>query len=985
MTSSISSILLNTSVEGRFYDILLDNADHNGKKVVVSVLTDDIELDASNTAIKLLSTVDVSNVQVELTDKGMDDLLKTDASAALQFIVRTGATKLGSKVTTLDKSKMVIPEIEFDSDEGNSEKAKVTFDVSYGDYTPYDDASTLSSVIVEYHEEGDDDAKVIELSGGDLTVTNDGKKISVSITGLTNNTVYEYIVTGKNSAGETNSITNKVRPVNNANPPTFENVESLVTNGVPDPSNVKITINWTDDDAENYKNTSSDASSNSTIKLRIGTATDISSKSDVFDASNVVPQFHEVFLTNAQLTTAKTGLTLTLESVDIIKMASSANTTGVELKAQLLPGSMLDSGNEGLSGEISLGKVAYIESVPTLEEITVSLDASTGTQTFTVNGTVPSKDSTGVKLIMHNSETDAIFVDLSNTDVLTDGSLDIIETKGVQQWYKLNADPTITANLSQADRNGTQDANIGAPYVYSVDVSFRAYQLKIPNAPTVEFLGNVTDGGKLLTKLTDLSNNGDQFDVIGTDVRYELCVNAAGDALTPPVDVSYVDLLNTILEISHNYDTAQNYYLKATKYASLNDTVADVYSDDISQNQEIETAVLGPLKATTSASLDLSAIQVSVDASGVQTFYVNGSITSLDASRATLTISNSSGNGSDNFVTDEVVEIDTTTGKITEIFGTRTYDQLLLKPRITATLTQPDLNGVGFDLSVDISFITHAFKTPEVPDASDSLSKNIVGNDGKLRANYTAASDLKDMNGYDLVSVTAQINGLGLSDVSGAFDQAVDADATFHVNVGTNQNIDLSYGDYDVDTSYSMILKKKYALDDVVFDRYYVAKRGSNIVDLSGGVLDSTQSNTVFYMGNPEITKIDVSGGANTVTVEVDTHGADLTTEDAVTLVLVAKDGLAGYADGTNTGKMGSIVMTVNADGVANYTTSVLGNQEVIATFDLSGGITDNASSVVIVDATNSHSAVSLSNFPAVATSSSQPNALDAKYNASTN
>jgi hypothetical protein len=861
--TSISSILLNTSVEGRFYDILLDNADHGGKKVVVSVLTEDIESDASNTAIKLLSTVDGSNVQVELTDPNMNALLKTDASAALQFIVRSGATKLGSKVTTLDKSKMIIPTINFVADEGNANGATIDFDVSYGNYTPLHLDSSLSSVIVEYHEEGNGDATVLELSGDALTVTESGKKISVYIDGLTNNTVYEYIVTGKNSAGETNSITNKVRPVDEANKPTITNVESIVTNGVPDPSNVKITIYWKDSDALTYKDGVNDGS-NSTIKLRIGTATDISNSSDVFavDASNVVPEFHEVFLTNGQLTTASiTGLTLTLESVDIIKMDGSANTPGVELKAQLLPKSMLatEESIKGKSGALSLGKRAYIESVPTLDAITVSLDASTGIQTFTVNGKVPSRDNSGVTLTIHNNKTNKNFVDSSNSAVLTDGSDNIIETKKSQDYIALDADPRITATLSQLDRNGTvQDASSGAIYVYSVDVSFQAYQLKIPNAPTVEFLGNATDGGNLRTKLTDLSNNGDQFDVSGTDVRYELCLNAAGDALAPPVDGSYVDLLNTILEISHTYDTSQNYYLKATKYASLNDTVADVYSDDISQNQEIETAVLGPLKATTSDSLDLSAIQVSVDASGVQTFYVNGSITSLDASRATLTLTD----GSDNFVTDEVVEIDTTTGKITEIYGTRTYDQLLLRPNITATLKQPDLNGVGFDISANVSFSAHAFKTPEVPDASDSLSKNSVGNDGKLRANYVASTDLKDMNGYDLVSVTAQINGL--SDVSGAFDQAMDLDSNFHVKADTNQNIDLS-SNYEVDTSYSMILKKKYVLDTVVFNSYAAVQKGTSVTDLSGGVVDSTKSNTVYYMGNPEITAIDVSGTANTV------------------------------------------------------------------------------------------------------------------------
>ena len=395
MTSDISSILLNTSVEGRFYDILLDNADHDGKKVVVSVLTNAVDTDVSHAAVKLSSTVDGSTVQVELTDKDMDDLLGTDASGSLQVIVRSGATKLGSKLVTLDKSKMVIPEIKFHSDEGNTEAAKVTFDVSYGDFTPYHNDSTLSSVIVEYHREISGDAEVLELSGGDLTVTEGGKKIRITIPNLENNSVYEYIVTGKNSAGETNSVSNKVRPVETANSPTIANVESIVTNNVPDPSNVKLTITWLDSDALTYVRDGVNDGSNSTIKLRIGTATNISSEKDVFDVSaSKVQQFHEVFLTNTDLGTAATGdgVTLTLQNVNIIKMDGSANTTGVELKAQLLPKSMLDEGNEGKSGAISDVKLAYIESVPTISLIQVAVNAPIGEQSFFVNGTVPSRD-----------------------------------------------------------------------------------------------------------------------------------------------------------------------------------------------------------------------------------------------------------------------------------------------------------------------------------------------------------------------------------------------------------------------------------------------------------------------------------------------------------------------------------------------------------------------------------------------------------------
>ena len=1199
--TDISGISLNTTVEGRVYDIILSGDRHDGKKVTVSILTEEVTNDASNVAIKISSICDGNTIKVEITDEHLTTLNGEQDDVLLQFIARSGATNLGSTTTILNKEKMVIPEIIFSRDEGNDQRATIIFDVSYGDFSPYHSDSLLSSVIVEYHTQNTNKATVIEID--DLAIADNKTTISIEIPDLSNETVYEYIVTALNSAGETNSITGKVRPVDRPNAPKFTKVDSIVDgSGNPDASNVNIIITWEDVDALSYKTDFSDAS-NSTLKLRIGTEIDISNNQNIFDVSNV-SGLHEVFLTNIQLTPATDvhGLTIEVSDVNIIDMDASASTTGVILKAQMLPVSMT-ADESSLSGTISDAKTAFIDIVPTIVPIKVAVDASNGTQRFYVNGTVPSKDSTGVTLTIDNSgsrvtdlsgaavltdgslniieahtvvsyndlsgnpvitatlsqvdrngtlnvneiyvysatntfnttrfktptnkalftftgnkgandsdlhtqltnvnneefnafdqSTDASnvvwvlyrdaslseivdvvnnstnYTDLSNvdisynfsptdayylkvvkscdlafvgggdyndaqrkydvstnvvksetvedsngpiyfmkaptldditvvldastglqtftvngkvpsqnstdvtlfisnayagnytvvsgTDVLTDGSLNIIEASREQTYTQLNDDPVIHAILSQLDRNGTinpdstpnSDGVSDKPYDYAATATFQAYQLKIPRPPTVEFLGNVADGSELRTKIIHLNNNVDQFDVAPTDVKYEL-VEANGDVLTPAHDVSYTDL--SMNDISYNYTTSKNYYLKATKYASLTDAVATVYSADISQNQEIETEILGPLKATTSASLVLDSIQVSVDASGEQTFYFNGTIDSLDASGAKLTMSD----GSNNFIVKEVAI--TPSGEITEIHGSRTYAQLLANHKITATLSQPDLNGGGvFDISANVSFDAYAFKTPDAPDASGSLSKNMVGNDGKLRATYQFA-DLNDMNGYDLVNVTGVVN---LSDVSGVFDTAVDAYLHLNVNISANQPIDLS-GNYVVDNSYNMILKKGYALNSEVLTRYEEAQQDTSVTDLSAGVINSTSSNTVFYMGNPAITDVTVSGVADTVTVSVSTHGADLTSNGAVTLVLVAKDGLAGYANGDASGDMGSIVSTLGSGNVTGYNTTDLGNQDVTAVFNIEG-IEDGATSVIIVDAINSHSAISLSNFP---------------------
>ena len=124
----------------------------------------------------------------------------------------------------------------------------------------------------------------------------------------------------------------------------------------------------------------------------------------------------------------------------------------------------------------------------------------------------------------------------------------------------------------------------------------------------------------------------------------------------------------------------------------------------------------------------------------------------------------------------------------------------------------------------------------------------------------------------------------------------------------------------------------------------------------------SPYAGPAHYMGNPEITAIDVTE-PRTVKITAQTHGTTLTVEDAFTLVLVAKDGLAGYATGVLTGNMGTAVLT---NGTATVTTisTVNENSVVEYTFTTATNVTTGASCIGIVDVTNGHSAVSLLNFP---------------------
>jgi len=450
----------------------------------------------------------------------------------------------------------------------------------------------------------------------------------------------------------------------------------------------------------------------------------------------------------------------------------------------------------------------------------------------------------------------------------------------------------------------------------------------------------------------------------------------------------YYAQVGVLTDIEYDYDIKSNsteYWLSVRKYATLNSGIVSLYygrgatSVQDNSNIEITSQREGPIKRTTSSSLTLDNIKVNVDiSSGEQTFYFSGTIDSLEASGATLTVS---------YASPETTIIDASQITIDasgafEKNVTLTYDDINTNPTITAIINQPNFNGTNFDMSSTlVTFDIYAFKTPS--DASATLIKNAEGNDKLLNVNYTT-EDLGAMNGYDIVNLTAVINGddasgNDLADISGAFDEVEDTSATNNVNQLVNQTISIA-GEYLVDSSYNVQLHKTYKLPESVYTLYSTYKYS---IDISqSGVVVSENQNPVFYMGNPEITDISING--QDIIVELDTHGTTLADNKAITLVLVAKDGLAGYATGSLLGNMGTSIYESGTIDASNgyYTTDIAdtGNQEVSYTFDTSGvTITNDATTMVVVDVTNGHSAVSLSNFPTV-----NNNSLTSQYNSKT-
>ena len=109
---------------------------------------------------------------------------------------------------------------------------------------------------------------------------------TLDITDLSNGTFYECYLKAYNSIGQGLPCeTFEMKPTNVAHAPTFTKVETIGSIGSFDLSNVKVTLNWKDSDAESYAAYTNGIrhvdASNSYAKLRIGT------KEAILDASNL--------------------------------------------------------------------------------------------------------------------------------------------------------------------------------------------------------------------------------------------------------------------------------------------------------------------------------------------------------------------------------------------------------------------------------------------------------------------------------------------------------------------------------------------------------------------------------------------------------------------------------------------------------------------------------------------------------------------------
>ena len=229
--------------------------------------------------------------------------------------------------------------------------------------------------------------------------------------------------------------------------------------------------------------------------------------------------------------------------------------------------------------------------------------------------------------------------------------------------------------------------------------------------------------------------------------------------------------------------------------------------------------------------------------------------------------------------------------------------------------------------------------------------------------------NVNDNNGYELTNITAQLadesaSGL-LADCSGVFDLEVESS-------DLAQTIDLyREANFVVDAPYWMNVTKSYRLNDAIYNRYNDVKKSVQLAQ-SRSVNTTPYFGPAYYVGNPVITAVNIDEVNDIISVVVDTHGSTLATTfggPACTLVLVAKDGLAGYATGELVGPMGTGVHTSNTIFSSVAEAGINDSDFIIATFRfvlVAADITNNASCIAIVDATNGHSATVLKNFPIV-------------------
>ena len=611
----------------------------------------------------------------------------------------------------------------------------------------------------------------------------------------------------------------------------------------------------------------------------------------------------------------------------------------------------------------SSGPIYYMEK-PALDDIRVSVNVNTGAQTFYFNGQIQSQNTTGATLTVTNGP--STIIDASQV-TLSDG-VTMHEKSREQLYDDIVTDQVITATLTQIDRNGTLDG--ASPYTYIATKTFTTSKFKTPsNMAEFKFTGNLGHADPYLhTNLTNVNKDMDNkfdSDTLPSHVKWELFNNVGLTGLALK-NSNYTNLNN--VNISHNYLVEDSYYLKVTKHCALASGIVTNYNGHgaelgSSVTHDVVSVKQGPIYYMQNPALDEILVDVDVE-TGTQTFYFNGQIQSQDTSGATLTVTNGPStiiDASQVTLHDYVI--------MHEKSREQLYDDIVSDRVITATLTQVDRNGTldgasPYTYTATKTFTTYKFKTPVAPSAS--LSKNLIANNETFKANLI---NVNDNNGYELTNITAQLadesaSGL-LADCSGVFDLEVESS-------DLAQTIDLyREANFVVDAPYWMNVTKSYRLNDAIYNRYNDVKKSVQLAQ-SRSVNTTPYFGPAYYVGNPVITAVNIDEVNDIISVVVDTHGSTLATTfggPACTLVLVAKDGLAGYATGELVGPMGTSVHHENTIFSSVAKAGINDSDFIIATFRfvlVAADITNNASCIAIVDATNGHSATVLKNFPIV-------------------
>jgi len=826
---------------------------------------------------------------------------------------------------------------------------------------------------------------------------NSDDSYTLVIAGLQNGETYEASVFLEYNTGTSSSSSPGVQLYPN---PVANAIESLsidtifIEGNLIDASNVKITGTWEDNDAFSYISYSYDTTSeirtyypdgsNSLIKVRFGSSDAIYDASGVYNytgdfSNNIV----EVTLTNGQVRVASNAL-LSVPSQPLVIEAilpildwstyQAVITQGIELRAQLVA-DIVGNTLKYLNGVISQPIQAYIQTVPILQNPKVATNLDLGEQTFYFNGEILSLDVSGASFKIFNKG-----VDLSvDSAVSLQTSLPNIVERDVTISNVTNGD-IIYATISVPDRNGTIDPLSNDVYIYSVNTQdFIQTRLTQPGQAVYNFTGNKGNTDPYLhTVLTNINNDITRtsgYDASANSIIWQLYHYV--DQINILIDTSgnYQTVNNDgKVDISYNFNVTQDYYLQVTKTGTLNMVGTNynnyLYNVNVPLALTISTVSIpdeGPIYFM--ANPVIANIKVSVEvASGEQTFYFNGQIPSLDVSGASLSVTNG---GSLIIDGSAVVLNQPGSSNIQQKFVVQSYDDITSGANIVATLVQLDRNdtidqnGVVYTYSASSAFVTTKFKLPDDP--SVTFEKNTQANDDTM---YTTITVLGNDNGYNITNISWQVDTSNsdnedtlLADISGVYD--VLNDSTIY---NTRLSIDGS-GNFVVDDPYYLKVTKSYELPDDVYNNYNNNILSPNNINASGNT--SLYSDPVYYMGNPTIDSITIND--QSIKIEVYTHGTTLATEAAFTLVLVAKDGLSGYANGVLSGNMGTSVFvsggtTIDGVTLVEGSQSLGDNKNYVYTFNINNNptIDNNATCIGIVDVTNGNSAVSLSNFPSV-------------------